>query len=117
MNFRESELYLTLPFSPKKVGFDTRLRLDPIYPRDSEHEVNIYRAEYLVSPQDPTQVSSLSYTCKYVHFEPRQKRVATGARWEVYLRRKIDLFPKTSVYHTLFIWEKKTDARVTVLNT
>ena len=38
-------------------------------------------------------------------------------RWEVYLRRKIDLFPKTSVYHTLFIWGKKTDARVTVLNT
>ena len=37
--------------------------------------------------------------------------------WEVYLRRKIDLFPKTSVYHTLFIWGKKTDARVTVLNT
>ena len=38
-------------------------------------------------------------------------------RWEVYLRRKIDLFPKTSVYHTLFIWGKKTDAHVTVLNT
>ena len=41
----------------------------------------------------------------------------TTDRWEVYLRRKIDLFPKTSVYHTLFIWGKKTDARVTVLNT
>ena len=38
-------------------------------------------------------------------------------RWEVYLRRKIGIFPKTSVYHTLFIWEEKTDARVTVLNT
>ena len=38
-------------------------------------------------------------------------------RWEVYLRRKIDLFSKTSVYHTLFIWEEKTDAECIVLNT
>ena len=38
-------------------------------------------------------------------------------RWEVFLRRKIDLFSKTSVYHTLFIWEEKTDAECIVLNT
>ena len=38
-------------------------------------------------------------------------------RWEVYLRRKIGIFPKTSVYHTLFIWEEKTDAECIVLNT
>ena len=30
---------------------------------------------------------------------------------------KIDLFSKTSVYHTLFIWEEKTDAECIVLNT
>ena len=38
-------------------------------------------------------------------------------RWEVYLRHKIDLFSKTSVYYTLFIWEEKTDAECIVLNT
>ena len=38
-------------------------------------------------------------------------------RWAVYLLRKIDLFSKTSVYHTVFIWEEKTDAECIVLNT